>query len=242
MTAKKNPEQGSATTRDFSQKTTVQNLKDDYNLMVDYAIKKGIRLPKQIALDNSKLTNDELVSNYNDLVETIAPATVESIAFFRDHIFKGARNWFQVPIYQKSLILALIALLTVIGVGLSERVNKESLSESILECSGLELLLVLTFICSSALLGVMFYILKTLNDKIKACTMTKIDELELNSQILVGIISGFLFSEVFSGVTEGASNYVQVTKMSIAILGGFSSDTLFSILKSLLKKISSVLS
>lgn len=241
MTKEKYVNQDTVMNKELKPKTPLEKLKDDYNLMLDYAIKKGIRLPKQIVLDNSNLTNDQIVSNYNDLVETIKPATVESITFSKEHIFNKTQKWYQIPVYQKSLLVALIALLTVIGVGLSEMVYKESLSESILECSGLELFLVLTFICSSALLGVMFYILKTLNDKIKACTITRLDVIELNSKILIGIISGFLFSEVFSSIANGVDDYVEVTKMTLAILGGFSSDTLFSILKSLLKKISDVL-
>ncbi len=241
MTDKKNENQDNSKNKDLITKSPIDKIKVDYNLMLDYAFKKGIRLPKQIVLDNSNLKNDEIVSNYNDLVETIAPATVESITFSKDHIFNENKKRLQLPVYQKSLIIALIALLTVIGVGLSEMVNEESLSESILECSGLELFLVLTFVCSNALLGVMFYVLKSLNDKIRACTITKLDVIELNSKILIGIISGFLFSEVFSSITSGVNDYVEVTKMTLAILGGFSADTLFTILKSLLKKISDVL-
>ena len=49
-------------------KTSLEKLMYDYDLMLDYAIKRGILLPKQIILDNSKLNNGEMVANYNDLV------------------------------------------------------------------------------------------------------------------------------------------------------------------------------
>lgn len=219
-------------------KTSLETLKNDYDLMLDYAVKKGIRLPKQIILDNSDLGNDEIVTFYNDLAGAIEPATVDSINFINNNIFykNDYKHWYQIHGYSRSLIIGLFALISVICVSLSEKVNNESLSESVLDCSGIELLFILIFICSSSLLGVMFYVLKTMNQKIKSYTLTQGDILVLNSTILIGVISGFLFSEVFSGFIDSTEFSMEITKMTLAVLGGFSSDTLFSILQDVLKK------
>jgi len=219
-------------------KSSLEKLKDDYDLMLDFAIKRGIRLPK-IVIDNSNLDNNEIVDNYNELVEAVKPATVESIAFTNENIFNNdfGRKWYQIATYKKSLVIALLALISIMGVSLSEKVNEELLSKSLLESSGTDLLLILIFICSSALLGVMFYSLKTINNKIKSYTITQADVLELDSKILIGVISGFLLSEAFSGFFGSVGDFTEITKMTLAILGGFSSDALFSILEGILRKI-----
>jgi hypothetical protein len=225
-------------------KTSLEKLKYDYDLMLDYSIKRGIPLPKQLILDNSKLNNDELVSNYNDLTNSILPTTVESITYINNYMFSNSavKKWYQIPIYSKSLFISILALLAVIAISLSPDVNNENLSKGLLASSGKTLFYNLSFICSSSLLGVMFYSMKSMNEKIKSYTLTQVHVLELNSVILVGVISGFLISEVFSSiVTSGFKDSVVITKMTLSILGGFSSDAIFSILQGLVNKIKALL-
>ena len=68
-------------------KFPIEKLKQDCDLMLDYAIKRGIPLPKEIIIDNSGLDNDEMVTNYNDLVKVILAATVESITYINNNVF-----------------------------------------------------------------------------------------------------------------------------------------------------------
>lgn len=221
-------------------KTSIEKLRYDYDLMLDYAIKRGILLPKQIILDNSNLNNGEMVANYNDLVNAIMPTSVESISYINKYVFRNEVNkkWFQIPIYSKGLVVSFLALFSVIAFSLSPNVNSESLSQGILSSSGITLFINLLFICSLALLGVMFYTIKSMNAKIKTYTLTEIDVLTLNSAILIGVISGFFISEVFSAlVTGGLGGSVLLSKMTLAILGGFSSDAIFTMLQDIVNKL-----
>lgn len=221
-------------------KTTSKKLKNDYNLMLNYAIKKGIPLPKQITLDNSNLNNLDLIANYNDLITTILPAKLESIIYINTYVFRDSstNKWFQIPIHKKCVIISFIALVCVVGISLFPSVDNENLAKGLLDSSGKELFLCLLFVCFSALLGVMFYSIKSMNDKLKNYTLTRVDVLELNSLILIGVISGFISSEVISSVfIDATKESVVLTKMTLAILGGFSSDAIFSILQGLVNKI-----
>ena len=84
----------------------------------------------------------------------------------------------------------------------------------------------------------MFYTIKSMNAKIKTYTLTEIDVLTLNSAILIGVISGFFISEVFSAlVTGGLGGSVLLSKMTLAILGGFSSDAIFTMLQDIVNKL-----
>jgi hypothetical protein len=77
-----------------------------------------------------------------------------------------------------------------------------------------------------------------MNNQLKNYTGTQVDVLELNSLILIGVISDFISSEVISSLFINATKEsVILTKMTLAILGGFSSGAIFSILQGLVNKI-----
>lgn len=211
--------------------------------MFDYAISKGLPIPKQIQYDFKSADQATLLENYNQLTTLIAPANLRSISFIQRYIFneKKMKKWWNIPIYSKCFYLSLIALLAVIAISLSPIVNNANLSKGLLDSSGINLLYNLIFVCSSAMLGVMFYSLKSINDKIKAYTLTPIDVLELNSNILIGVISGFIISELFTVLLSQFGDYMEITKMTLAMLGGFSADAIFSILQGVVNKMKSLL-
>lgn len=207
------------------------------------AISKGLAMAKQIQYDFKPADHATLLDNYNQLTILVAPANLESISFTQRYIFneKQMKKWWNIPIFSKCFYLSLAALLSVILFSLSQIVNNANLSKGLLGSSGIDLLYNLIFICSSAMLGVMFYSLKSINEKIKTYTLTPIDVLELNLNILIGVISGFKISELLTVVLAQLENSMQITKMTLAILGGFSADAIFSILQEIVNKIKSLL-
>lgn len=82
----------------------------------------------------------------------------------------------------------------------------------------------------------MFYLLKTISDKIKDHTLLHVDAIEVNATIIIGVISGFIIAELskFDGNAFNAS--IETQKMTLALLGGFSSDAIFSVLKGIVNK------
>ncbi|MFT4534883.1 MAG: hypothetical protein ACJA1A_003267 [Saprospiraceae bacterium] len=211
--------------------------------MFDYAISKGLAMPKEMQFDFKSVDKATLLENHNQLSTLIAPASLRSISFIQRYIFdeEKMKKWWNIPIYSKCFYLSLTALLAVIVISLSPIVNNANLSKGLLDSSGIDLLFNLIFICSSAMLGVMFYSLKSINDKIKTYTLTPIDVLELNSNILIGVISGFIISELFTVVLAQFGDYMEITKMTLAILGGFSADAIFSILQGIVNKLKMLL-
>ncbi|MFK7907338.1 MAG: hypothetical protein AB8B69_19540, partial [Chitinophagales bacterium] len=145
-------------------------------------------------------------------------------------------------IISKLLIIAAIALVLLITISLSPDVNAKNQAEGLLASQGLVLLYNLIFICSASLLGVMFYLLKTISDKIKNYTLLPVDAIEVNATIIIGIISGFIISELFTFTPEAMGGSVESQKMTLALLGGFSSDAMFSVLKGIVNKMKSVFS
>jgi len=221
----------------------MQSIKDDIGLMMNYAINKGKELPNNLILSN-EITDPQLLSNYNNLQKVIAPATVQSIRYINSQwILKNqTRKWYQVPIFTKCVMIAGLALVTIILISLSPEVNEENQIAGLLAGSGLTLLLNLTFICSASLLGVMFYLLKTFGDKIRNYTLLPVNSVELNASIIIGVISGFVISELFTyTISSIGSQNVEIHKMTLAMLGGFSSDAIFSTLQGVVNKFKSLL-
>ena len=217
---------------------SISDITSDTNMLLNHALKNSIAIP------NDYIPNppDEKtqIANYNSLIKTIEPATLRSIQYLDRSIFDGlhVKKWYQVPVFTKCLIIAIFALLLLMGVSLSPIVDEEHQAKGLLNSSGIPLLLNLLFICSASLLGVMFYLLKTISGKIKNYTLLPTDSLELNSTIIIGLISGFIIAELFSFTTSSAlTENIEINKMTLALLGGFSSDAIFSILQGIVNKV-----
>lgn len=221
-----------------------QMLQQDVHIMMYYSAHRGIKMPSTVILDEAK-DNDVLIANYNTLLDAISPATVQSIQYIHHQILNEAgedRQWYQMPIISKLLIIATLALVVLIGVSLSPEVNAKNLAGGLLASEGLTLLYNLIFICSAALLGVMFYLLKTVSDKIKNYTLLPVDAIEVNTTIIIGVISGFIVSELVTFNSSTLGNSIETQKMTLALLGGFASDAIFSVLKGVVNKMKALFS
>ncbi|MEO1258661.1 MAG: hypothetical protein AAFZ15_07680 [Bacteroidota bacterium] len=206
--------------------------------MVDHATKKGKLLPMNLDLSQMD-TDKELIASYNTITSAIAPATLNSINYINSQILMGqkSRKWYEIPIFTKCLFIAFFSLVALILISMLPNVNEANQAKGMLSSEGMILLQNLLFICFASLLGVMFYLLKTISDKIKDFSLLPIDAIEVNASILIGVISGFVISELFSfdSVTIGTS--VKMERMTLALLGGFSSDAIFSLLQGVVKKV-----
>ena len=219
-------------------------LRQDLDTMIHFAAKRGIPLPSTISL--SKMDEDNtLVADYNVMIEAVKPATVQSINYISNQILGHSgedKKWYQTPIISKCLIISVISLLTLISISLSPEVNSENQAAGLLSSQGMILFYNLIFICSASLLGVMFYLLKTISDKIKNYTLLPVDAIEVNATILIGVISGFIISELFTFSAGAMGASLETQKMTLALLGGFSSDAMFSVLKGVVNKLKALFS
>ncbi|MBT8189109.1 MAG: hypothetical protein HKO89_06775 [Saprospiraceae bacterium] len=220
-----------------------ESLRSNVELMFKYAVNTGKELPTNLNLKKNS-NYQELIADYNTLMKVISPSTPESIRYINAELTKKGSDskWYLIPVYSKCIILAILALVTLIGVSLLPIVDKQHQAEGMLDASGFILLSNLIFICAASLLGVMFYLLKTIGDKIKNSTLLPSDSIELNSSIIIGVIAGFVISELFSLRMSTIDNeYVEIQRMTLALLGGFSSDAIFSLLQVTVNKFKSLL-
>lgn len=123
---------------------------------------------------------------------------------------------------------------------MSPNVNNASLDKGILDSSGIPLLLNLGYLAAVSGLGVLFYLLKDVSTSIKKGTLVSEDSISYMSQILLGIIAGLILSEILSLYLKDPNEINLFNKSVLALIGGFSSDAIFSILQGLINKIKSI--
>jgi hypothetical protein len=223
------------------------NLLAEIQMILDFVYSKGIKVPETIS--SQSITNDtqninsaELVSDYNSLVTAILPTTPESIKFIGKEFvgnIESLKAW-KIPVAKKYIALSIIALLGLIGFSLMPNVTADNQAKGILALNGLPLLENLGVIFFASLLGVMFYVLKTIKDKIDNFTLVEVDIFSFNISIMIGVVAGFIISELFTFSSTILGSSIEVHKMTLALLGGFASDAIFSALQNIVDKLKSL--
>lgn len=218
-------------------------LKGEINSMLSFALNNGLTINSEIngLLESSKLV--DLLNVHGLLAKDVYPATPKSINYLniinKDGIQKTSYN--EIPLVRNLILLALFFLITFVTTALFPEVNNDSLDKGIMDNNGISLLLNLTFLCSISGLGVAFYLLKNVSSSIQKGTLVPEDAIYYTALIFLGIISGIILSEIISLYTTSSDSNL-FNKSILALIGGFSSDAIFSVLQSLITKVKQLFS
>jgi hypothetical protein len=220
----------------------IDEISDEINNMLSYAVYNGITINTDVnqLIQNSSI--DDLINAHNLLSKNVAPATPKSIAF-TDRLHKNGKDrsiLSKLPLVRNLIFLALFFLMIFIITGLSPNVNNDSLDKGIMENHGLSLLLNIGFLCSVSGLGVVFYLLKNVSSSLKKGTLLPEESIEYIAQIVLGVIAGLILSEILSIYLTDPNSVNLFNKSILALIGGFSSDAIFSILQGVIDRIKSV--
>lgn len=223
-------------------KKVIDEMSNEINNMLSFAVYNGIIINTQInpLIQNSSV--DDLINAHNLLCKIIAPATPKSIEYTRKlHQQEKKRFLYsRLPLVRNLIILTLLFLGTFILTGLSPDVNNDSLDKGIMNNNGLPLLLNIAFLCSVAGLGVLFYLLKNVSNSLKDSTLVPEDSIYYLAIIILGIIAGLISSEIISFYKNDPENINLFNKALLALIGGFSSDAIFSVLQGIIDRIKTI--
>lgn len=220
----------------------INEMTEEINSMMAFAAHKGLIInPDVVTLVKSE-TIDDLVAAHNMLCKNVAPATPKSIIYTNGiHEKNRGKGLFkQLPLVRNLIILAVIFLVAYVAFGQTKAVNNQSLDEGVLGNDGLSLVLNLGFLASIAGLGVLFNLLKKISSSVIDSTLVPEETINYVSQILLGIISGLIISEVIVLYTSDPQDINLFNKSALALIGGFSSDAMFTVLQSLISRLESV--
>lgn len=218
-------------------------LKGEINSMLSFALNNGLTINNEIngLLESTKL--EDLLNVHGLLIKNVQPATPKSINYLniinKDGVQETSYN--KIPLVRNLIYLSLFFLIAFISTALFPEVNNDSLDKGIMENNGISLLLNLTFLCSISGLGVAFYLLKSVSTAIQKGTLVPEDAIYYTALIFLGVIAGIILSEIISLYTT-TSGINLFNKSILALIGGFSSDAIFSILQSLITKVKQLFS
>ena len=220
----------------------IQELSKEINNMLSFAIYNGITVNTEIntLIQNSNV--DDLINAHNLLCKNVAPATPKSIVYTKklNQDSNGKSIFKKLPILRNLVLLAVAFLIAYVVTGMSPDVNNDSLDKGMMENSGLSLLLNIIYLSSVAGLGVLFFLLKEVSLSLKKGSLIPENAIGYLSQIILGIISGLIMSEIISFYTNDPKQINLFNKSILALVGGFSSDAIFSILQGIINKIKGI--
>ncbi len=241
LTNKATTASGKRTIPGISQEV-INEMTEEINAMMSFAANKGLIInPDVVNLAKSE-TIDDLVAAHNMLCKNVAPATPKSIIYTRvmRENNRGKSLFKQLPLVRNLIILAILFLISYVLFAQTKAVNNQSLDEGVLGNEGISLVLNLGFLASIAGLGVLFNLLKKVSSSVVNSTLVPEESINYVSQILLGIISGLIISEVIVLYTTDPQDINLFNKSALALIGGFSSDAIFTILQSLIARLKSV--
>jgi hypothetical protein len=220
----------------------IDQLSRDINIMLSFAAKNGIIINTQIndLVQNSSI--DDLIEAYNLLCKNVAPATPKSIEYTRRVNAEGKSKTIfnKIPLVRNLIILALFFLVAYILFGLSTHVSDSSLDKGVMNNHGIPLLYNLGYLASISGLGVLFHLLKTISNSVERSTLVPEESVNYMAQILLGVIAGLLMSEVISVYQTDPDQVNLFNKSLLALIGGFSSDAIFTILEALITRLKNI--
>lgn len=175
------------------------------------------------------------------LTATIAPATPEAVRLMAEEYEKHPL-WCEfgpLPLVRKMLGLALLSLIVLLVVSVSEVTNNVNMSKTLLELSGYPLLMVEAFLVSAASLGSCFANLQRINTVISDGTYDPRVQSTYWTRWVMGVISGIVLSQLVydfflthSGTDASANGAAgAIGQPMLALLGGYSVDLVHGLLE-----------
>jgi hypothetical protein len=220
----------------------ISELSREINSMLSFAVYNGIIVNTEVNSLIQNSTVDNLINAHNLLCKNVAPATPKSIRFTKklNQENDGKSIFHKLPLLRNLILLAIFFLVAYIATGMSAQVNNDSLDKGMMNNSGVPLLLNIVYLGSVAGLGVLFYLLKEVNEALQSGCLIPENAISYITQIILGIIAGLIMSEIIAFYTTDPQKINLFNKSVLALIGGFSSDAIFSILQGIINRIKNI--
>ncbi len=246
MTANETPQTKTADNQIVTSESITSEVKEELrteiNNMLSFAVFNGTIINTELIDQLKKDDVESLINTHNLLCKNVAPATPKSIKYIRavkEDVDKKMQLS-RLPLVRNLIILAIIFLVIFVVTGMSSGVNDASLDKGVLGNEGISLLVNLLFLASISGLGVLFYLLKNVTVAVKNSTLVPEDNIYYFALIVLGVISGLILSEIISFYSKSPDDINLFNKSILALVGGFSSDAIFSVLQGIIERIKAI--
>jgi len=168
---------------------------------------------------------------HNVLAQMLEPAIPKSIYIIESQLDTDS-IWTQfgcLPLIRRLMVVSISSMVIFITVSLSSRINSEIIRKSLFTLEGLNLFLFFLFLLSASAIGASFSSLLRATKYIVNRTFDTKYETSYWVQLLVGLMSGLIITELVPQDIFGKLS--NVGKPTLALLGGFSSDLVYKVLQ-----------
>lgn len=219
-----------------------EEMSKEINEMLSFAVYNGTIINTDVVNLIQNCSVENLVDAHNMLCKNIAPATPKSIAYTKKirEDRSGKSLFSKLPLVRNLIVLSLIFLAIFVVTGSSGQVNDVSLDKGVMHNQGWPLVLNLAYLSSVAGLGVLFYMLKNVSGSVKSGTLVPEDTIYYIALIVLGVISGLIMSEILNFYTKDPETISLFNKSVLALIGGFSSDAIFTVLQGLIDRLKAI--
>jgi hypothetical protein len=148
-----------------------------------------------------------------------------------------------IPTVRRLLMLALFSIITMLLIALLPNVNAGTLSKDLLDSSGWELFICEMFLLTASTVGSSFVALFHVHEFVARGTYDPRQRSTYMLQVVLGLISGILLSEILGSYIMKASRpegAIPFERSLLALVGGFSSSLVYRILHRILVAIESL--
>lgn len=214
------------------------------------------RSSEEIFIPSEEEMVHELTMVHQDLTAAISPATPSTIVMLEDQKKRPLRFLGPVPLIQRMTFVAIISLLTFLGLFMFEEVSASSVNGNILDYDDpMTFLLNELFILSIAAAGASFYALFEAYKYISNASFDSKYESMYWIRFILGVLSGVILAQfIFIDPAAYGGNVSETTTTSqslggfmtykpiLAFLGGFSARVVHKILNSLVDSLETFIS
>jgi hypothetical protein len=183
---------------------------------------------------------------HSALADIIAPATPEATLLLADERETHPRLYAlgPLPIVRQTLGLAILSLVLLLGIALSEEVNAANMAKTVLTMAGYSLFIKEIYLISAASLGSCFRNLQIINVVISKGTYDPKFQSTYWTRWVMGVISGVILSQLvfiflMQARTEASGAPPTFGQPILALLGGYSGDLVHGILSHTIDTIAS---
>jgi hypothetical protein len=161
----------------------------------------------------------------------------------------------RVPLIRKMMLVAIVSLIALISLSLSQFINNENMVTSMFDMEGTRLLYVQAILLASAAIGASFSALFKANSYVTAGSYDPKYESSYWVRFVVGLIAGIILTQLIpinldavaeasgsaSGTSASGVSHAAL-RITMALVGGFSAHLVYTILDRIVETISSFIS
>jgi hypothetical protein len=196
-------------------------------------------------LNSLEISDQEILKLHRALSKKIAPARPKTVWLLckESHRKKWLKFLGPVGLVRRLMVIAIISLICFIAVSLSPQINLENIQSGIYALSGTKLLIVMSFLLTSASLGASFNNLFQANQYIVKNIYDPKYESSYWIRYVLGIIAGIMLAVVIPIPDVNEANdahFAVASRPMLAMLGGFSASLVYRILFRIIYSVESI--